>query len=66
MTENINYMANMQTVFHQLADMNLTKKQREKIAVMIGATMVNGYAAGQAGDAEAKDTILWLSREAQK
>jgi len=66
MADNIRYMENIQDIFHQLADMKLTKAQRQKVAAMVGAAVVNGYAAGQAGDYEAVETALWLRNETQK
>jgi len=48
MANTINYRANMQDIFHQLADMKLTKKDRKLIAGFIRAAYINGTAANEA------------------
>jgi len=66
MENTINYRTNMQDIFHQLADMKLTKKDRKAIAEFIRAAYINGTAANEAGDADHREDIIFLANEASK
>jgi hypothetical protein len=62
----VNYRENMQDVFHQLADMNLNKKNRRHLAGLLRAAYLNGMAANHAGDSDHYEDVYWLAEDSSK
>ena len=62
----MNYKENMQELFHALADMKLSKKDRATMARALLCGYVNGKAAALEGDMGHIDEVRFLCAEASK
>ena len=67
MTNKMIYMANIESIFHELAEMHLTKSNRSKIAKLLELAVVSGCEAAGNGDKDqALDKASHLTRECSK
>ena len=59
----MNTIANMETIYHNLADMNLSKKNRAALADMLRASFINGFHEGLSLPQTDKDNGMMICME---